>query len=92
MQSLTSEEELHVATLPTPPSGASPIDMRRMREVWPDLREKLKDGDTLTPDEMNRIRALLVQYSRQAAPPPSDPLRPKTDPVKRSIEVIEGVE
>lgn len=92
MQALTSEEERHIATLPAPPAGVVPIDMRRMREVWPDLRETLKGAGGLTPDEMNRIRALLVQYSRQAALPPSDPLRPKTDPVQRSIEVIGDAE
>lgn len=86
MRAITVDEEKHVAGLPAPPPGVAGLDMRRMRELWPLLKKELEGGGGLTAEEMNRIRALLVQY------PGVTVTRPKTDPVQRSIEVMEDIE
>ena len=67
------------------------FDSRRTLKAAGDVRRHLEAQKELSPDEINRIMSLLTRYSPSSTTN-QPPLRPKTDPLKHSVEVIKEME
>jgi predicted house-cleaning noncanonical NTP pyrophosphatase (MazG superfamily) len=61
---------------------------QRTSKALTDLREYLKNE--LSHDELIELSHMLTRYA-PATTPQKQPLRPKTDPVKHSVEVIQEI-
>lgn len=66
------------------------FDSKRTSKAAEELRRYLNNQKELTPAEVNRILTLLRQYAPATAP--DKPLRPKTDPLQHSADVIKNME
>jgi hypothetical protein len=67
------------------------FDSRRTLKAAGDVRRHLEAQKELSPEEINRIMSLLTRYSPSSTTN-QPPLRPKTDPLKHSVEVIKEME
>jgi len=67
------------------------FDSKRTSKAAEELRHYLNNQKELTPAEVNRILSLLKQYA-PASLPKKKPLRPKTDPLQHSVDVIKNME
>jgi len=97
-EDLSTEERESVRSLGNDPSHQEVVnylrdqgfDARRTSRAAADVRRYLETLDGLSPSKISDILSLLSRY------PPSDvdqpPIRPKTDPVQNSIEVIKEMD
>lgn len=67
------------------------FDSRQTSQAAGDVRRYLGGHKKLWPGEINRILLLLNRYPLSATTN-QPPLRPKTDPVQRSVEVIKDIQ
>lgn len=67
------------------------FDSKRTLKAAGDVRRHLEAQKDLSPEEINRVIALLTRYSPSAATN-QPPIRPKTDPLIHSVDVIKKME
>jgi hypothetical protein len=95
-ESLNKKLAEAIEALRSDPAQKEILDYLRSRNFNPqrtskaltDLREYLKNE--LSHDELIQLSHMLHRYA-PATPPQKQPLRPKTDPVKHSVDVIQEI-
>jgi hypothetical protein len=96
---LQNQEQQAIGTLIADPAQQKPLDYlqsrnfdsKRTSKAAEQLRQYLTSQKDLTPEEINRILYLLKHYA-PASTPKQQPLRPKTDPLQHSADVIKKME
>ena len=96
---LGGEERKSVQSLGNDPSLTEIIrylrdqgfDYQKTSQASIDVRRHLESINTLSPAEISRILTLLSSYPLTAVPAQPQTLRPKTDPVKDSVQVIKDI-
>jgi hypothetical protein len=67
------------------------FDSKRTLKAAGDVRRHLETQKELSPEEINRVIALLTRYTPSAATN-QPPIRPKTDPLIHSVDIIKEME
>lgn len=98
---IRSEEQNTIQTLSLRPIPAQQetldylrgrgFDAGRISQAADEVRHYLESGNELSPAEVYRAVYLLTLYPPSAVTNPP-PLRPKTDPVERSMEIIKDIQ
>ncbi len=96
---IRSREQKAIRALAIDSAQQEPLDYLRSRsfnakrtsQAAGDVRRHLEAQKDLSPEEINRVIALLTRYSPSAATN-QPPVRPKTDPLIHSVDVIKEME
>ena len=95
---IQNQKQQAIGTLIADPVQQKPLDYLRSRnfdskrtsKATEKLRQHFTDQKELTPEEINQALYLLKQYS-PASTPKQQPVRPKTDPLQHSADVIDKI-
>lgn len=95
---LQNQKQHAIGTLIADPAQQKPLDYlqsrhfdsKRTSKATEKVRQYFSDQKDLTPEEINQILYLLKQYAPASTPKPQ-PVRPKTDPLQHSADVIDKI-